>query len=84
VLILLSFYRWKNESYVYSFAILFTGIVSFVDGLTVAEINIAFLQNILSILPLHTVGVGWIIPAILGALIGMIIGSITPKRTENI
>ncbi|MGD6833375.1 branched-chain amino acid transport system II carrier protein [Sutcliffiella halmapala] len=86
VLILLSFYRWKNESYVYSFALLFTGIISFVDGLAIANINIIFLQDIFSVLPFYSVGVGWLVPAIIGALIGMAIGNLMPrsKRSESI
>jgi LIVCS family branched-chain amino acid:cation transporter len=86
VLILLSFYRWKNESYVYSFALLFTGIISFVDGLAIANINITFLQDIFSVLPFYSVGVGWLVPAIIGALIGMAIGCLKPrnKRSESI
>lgn len=78
VLILLSFYRWKNESYVYSFALLFTGIISFVDGLAAADINVSFLQVIFSVLPFYSVGVGWLVPAIIGALLGIVIGTIKP------
>lgn len=86
VLILLSFYRWKNESYVYSFSLLFTGIISLVDGLAIANINITFLQDIFSVLPFYSVGVGWLVPAIIGALIGMAIGNLMPrsKRSESI
>ncbi len=83
VLILLSFYRWRNESYVYGFALLFTGIVSIADGLAIAEINITFLQDIFRILPLYSEGVGWLVPAIIGALIGMIVGALTTKQSEE-
>jgi LIVCS family branched-chain amino acid:cation transporter len=83
VLILLSFYRWKNESYVYGFALLFTGFVSFVDGLAIADINITFLQEMFSGLPLYDEGVGWLIPAIIGALLGMIIGVLTRKQSQE-
>jgi LIVCS family branched-chain amino acid:cation transporter len=83
VLILLSFYRWRNESYVYGFALLFTGIVSFVDGLAIADINITFLQDIFSILPFYSEGVGWLVPAIIGALIGMLFGALTSKQSKE-
>ncbi|CAG9623355.1 branched-chain amino acid transport system II carrier protein [Sutcliffiella rhizosphaerae] len=83
VLILLSFYRWKNESLVYSFSLIFTGLISFVDGLAIAGIDIVFLQKAYSILPLYSEGVGWIIPAIIGALLGMIVGSLLTKTANE-
>ncbi|MDX5476107.1 MAG: branched-chain amino acid transport system II carrier protein [Bacillaceae bacterium] len=79
VLIVLSFVKMDNPSSVYSFALLFTGIISVVDGLAIADINITFLQNIFSNLPLYAEGVGWLVPAIVGALIGFIFGKIKSK-----
>ncbi|WP_078379393.1 branched-chain amino acid transport system II carrier protein [Sutcliffiella halmapala] len=83
VLIVLSFYRWKNDGYVMGFSLFFTGIISFVDGLAVADINIVFLQNIFSHLPFYSTGVGWLIPAIIGALIGIILGSFLPNTKKS-
>ncbi|QFT90197.1 Branched-chain amino acid transport system 2 carrier protein [Bacillus sp. THAF10] len=83
VLILLSFIRWKNESYVFGFALLFTGVISFFDGLATAGIDITFIQKVFSVLPFYNEGVGWLVPAIIGMLLGMLIGTLTSKSSEE-
>lgn len=75
VLIALSFLHslFKGRSEVYAFSLLFTGIVSLVDGLKTANIQIDAINQIFSKLPLFELGVGWVVPAIIGALVGFII-----------
>ncbi|SFC28086.1 branched-chain amino acid transport system II carrier protein [Clostridium uliginosum] len=60
-----------GSSVVYSFTILFTSVVSIVDALNQAGISISFMVNAFSKLPLYSQGLGWIVPAILGACIGI-------------
>lgn len=55
---------------VYSFTILFTGVVSVVDALSQAGINIDFLVNAFSKLPFYSQGLGWILPSALGMALG--------------
>ena len=57
---------------VYVFTILFTGVISIVDALSQAGLNIEFLVNIFSKLPLYSQGLGWIVPAITGIILGII------------
>ncbi|AST92862.1 MULTISPECIES: branched-chain amino acid transport system II carrier protein [Sutcliffiella] len=73
VLIVLSFLRLNNPSTVYIFSLIFTACISIVDGLTTAGIHLPTINAILSFLPLFEEGVGWLFPAIIGALIGYIL-----------
>lgn len=84
VLIVLSLMNnvFKGASIVYICALIPTGLISVVDGLNTAGINIEALNNGLSFLPLFNVGIGWIVPAIIGAIIGYIISIITGSKEE--
>lgn len=84
VLIVLSLMNnvFKGASIVYICALIPTGLISVVDGLNTAGIKIEALNNGLSFLPLFNVGIGWIVPAIIGAIIGYIISIITGSKEE--
>ncbi|MHC1723263.1 MAG: branched-chain amino acid transport system II carrier protein [Aminipila sp.] len=73
-LILLSFCnRWiKNKSEAYALALLFAFIIGVFDGLKTAEISLGSLSELIAKIPLFELGLGWIIPAIIGCLIGML------------
>lgn len=60
---------FKGNNYIYLFAMICTSFISIIDafGLKV---------NILSILPFYSVGLGWIIPAAVGALAGYLYGNL--------
>ncbi|UII55190.1 branched-chain amino acid transport system II carrier protein [Cytobacillus spongiae] len=77
VLILVSFFhnQFGGYSVVYIGALIPTGIISFIDGLKVAGVNVEAVTNALNFLPLFDKGIGWIVPALLGALIGYVIAS---------
>lgn len=68
---------------VYSFTILLTGAVSIVDALNQAGITIGFLVNAFSKLPLYAQGLGWIVPAVLGMVIGYVVSLINKDKTEG-
>ncbi len=74
MLILLAIFDrfFKGNTMVYVFTILFTGVISIVDALSQAGLNIEFLVNIFSKLPLYSQGLGWIVPAITGIILGII------------
>lgn len=72
----------RNRS-VYSFTILFTGVVSVVDALNQAGIRIVFLVNVFSKLPLYAQGLGWIIPAISGMLLGYVFSLNSKDKGES-
>ena len=64
---------------VYIGALLLTLLVSINDGLVAAGIEIEAYQNVLNALPLQGQGLGWLVPAIVGAIIGYIVSSMTKK-----
>ncbi|WP_458413297.1 branched-chain amino acid transport system II carrier protein [Schinkia sp. CFF1] len=65
---------FKGKKEVYQISILLTGIVSIFDGLNAAGIKIQVINDLFTtILPMYSVGLGWILPAIVGGLIGFII-----------
>jgi LIVCS family branched-chain amino acid:cation transporter len=73
VLIFLTFLHslFKGKAEVYQGSLLLTFIVSLFDGLNGAGIHISSINNFFNtILPLYEVGLGWIIPAIVGGFIG--------------
>ncbi|MEK3889970.1 branched-chain amino acid transport system II carrier protein [Bacillus sp. FSL K6-3431] len=81
VLMLMSFidHLFGREPIVYSLALIGTVIVSIFDGLKAADINIPIVENILSFLPLYEQGIGWLVPAIVGAFLGILIHKLKKK-----
>ncbi|RBP93843.1 LIVCS family branched-chain amino acid:cation transporter [Cytobacillus firmus] len=72
VLILLSFMHnaFNGYSSVYIGALIPTGLISFVDGLKTAGMDVSVITDSLQFLPFFAEGIGWIVPAIAGAVIG--------------
>lgn len=62
----------KQSQAVYGCAILVTGVISVVDALSQAGLEITFLVKLFSKLPLYSQGLGWIVPAIIGAGVGYV------------
>lgn len=79
VLIFLTFLHdfFKGKRAVYVISLLLTFIISLVDGLADTPYIAKQVQDIFyQYLPLYSIGLGWLIPAFAGALIGLLI----PKR----
>lgn len=72
VLILLSFLksRIQHRRMVYVMAMLFTFAISFVNGMESAGIQLGSLTSLCAKLPFYELSLGWILPAIVGALFG--------------
>ena len=73
VLIFLTFFHslFKGKAEVYQGSLLLTFIVSLFDGLNGAGIHISSINDFFNaILPMYEVGLGWVIPAIVGGFIG--------------
>ncbi|MFC7684484.1 branched-chain amino acid transport system II carrier protein [Ureibacillus sp. GCM10028918] len=66
--------RFVNNS-IYLYGIIFTAIFSILDTINTALLNNSW-SNTLSLIPLYAQGVGWVIPAIVGIIIGAIIGKV--------
>ncbi|MCY8931217.1 branched-chain amino acid transport system II carrier protein [Bacillus atrophaeus] len=76
VIILLSFIDklFKERREVYIACLITTGMFSLIDGLKAASIPLGSLDKFLNAhLPLYSLGIGWVLPAVAGALIGYIL-----------
>lgn len=84
VLMMLSFIDrlFDRRPIVYILALSFTAVISIFDGLKLTNINIEPAVNILENLPLYEQQIGWLIPAIVGMVLGMIIASLSPKKSH--
>lgn len=74
VLIFLAFLDklFNGQKLVYRLAILLTSVISFNDGLAAINKNWDFITPIIN-LPFNEIGFGWVVPALLGGLIGWIL-----------
>ncbi|WP_408007212.1 branched-chain amino acid transport system II carrier protein [Pseudalkalibacillus sp. A8] len=76
-LVAYSFFHRQFGGYreVYIGGLLGAGVISIFDALNQMNVNITAVNDVLSAyLPLYVQGVGWIIPSLIGAIIGYIIG----------
>ncbi|QWC21976.1 branched-chain amino acid transport system II carrier protein [Bacillus haikouensis] len=78
VLIVLSFmHNWFNGySMVYVFALVATGLISLIDGLKTAGVDVSAVTDSLNFLPFYAEGIGWLLPAAAGAVIGFVIANL--------
>lgn len=85
VLTLLTFFSryYKNIRKVYGSAMLFTGIFAVNSGLATAGVNLGFLQSVAKALPFASVGLEWIIPALVGTAIGWLLGIFEKKPVPS-
>lgn len=71
VLILMNlFNKFIEDAYIYKGSVYATLVVSLVNSLSSLKINIPYLTYYINELPMSAQGFGWIIPCILGALLG--------------
>jgi LIVCS family branched-chain amino acid:cation transporter len=74
---------FKGKKEVYQVSILLTGIVSLFDGLNAAGIKVQAINDLFTtILPLYSVGLGWILPAIIGGFIGLFVKVNVAKKAD--
>ena len=64
---------FNHDSLVYGLALVATAFVSIYGGLKEAGIEIPAYENLLSHLPLYEQNIGWLLPAIIGFIIGYLI-----------
>ncbi|MDE6475811.1 MAG: branched-chain amino acid transport system II carrier protein [Erysipelotrichaceae bacterium] len=74
VLIVLSFFKnyIKDKKMVYILGMLFAFIVAFIDAFDDVNIYLGPLTDLAKMIPLFELGIGWVIPAIIGSLIGFL------------
>ncbi|WP_026892618.1 branched-chain amino acid transport system II carrier protein [Lacrimispora aerotolerans] len=83
VLILLSFgfrdgKRWRS---VYVCAISLTGVISVM--LSLEQAGVTVLHQIMSKLPLYSTGLGWIVPALVGVVIGVVLAVLNKRESSK-
>lgn len=61
-----------QDKRVYGMSILLTGVVSCIDALTQTQLGVQSLKGLISWLPLYGEGLAWIAPAVVGAVVGLI------------
>lgn len=78
VLILLSFFHdaFSGRHEVYLGSIIATAIVSIADGLKAFGLKLGSIEQVYSYIPLYADGIGWLVPALIGAIAGFIIALI--------
>lgn len=74
----------KESSLVYKFTILFTGVVSVVDALSQVGFKLDFISDLLSKLPLYSQGLGWVVPALFGMILGLLSTTIKNNLSNEI
>ncbi|MFC3039892.1 branched-chain amino acid transport system II carrier protein [Virgibacillus xinjiangensis] len=84
VLILLTFLDklFGGRKGVYRGAILFTAITSLYDGLTAFGLELTGITPVMEYLPFFGIGLGWLVPAIIGGLIGFFLFGKENGRAE--
>ncbi len=72
VLIMISFLDplFGGSRYVYSGGVIGAGLISIVDGFITASFQFTKIVELYGLIPLYNVGVGWIIPSLVGAIVG--------------
>ena len=90
ILLALGSSLFKNKQSVYMVAMFFTFFISIIDGYnaligSVPAVQFGLFDGIsnfyASYLPLYSIGLGWLLPAVLGVLIGLVLPS---KKTSEI
>lgn len=64
---------FNGNTITYRLTILFTGVVSVVDALGQVGIRVGVVTTLFEKLPLYSQGLGWVLPAVVGVLLGIII-----------
>lgn len=73
VLVILSYFDrfWRGRTEVYAFSMAFALCFSIFDGFKEAHISLWGVTEFMMQLPLASLGIGWLIPAVVGFLIGL-------------
>lgn len=75
VLIVLTFFSrfFPSKKKVYGSAILFTGVIAVIGGLNAFGLEYGPVQRLKDLLPLSSVGLEWVVPALVGTGIGLVL-----------
>lgn len=65
--------RFNHVANVYRFGLVFTAVIAAYDGIKQAGFTIPAYENFLSHLPLYEQGIAWVVPALIGGVVGYIL-----------
>ncbi|WP_010677501.1 branched-chain amino acid transport system II carrier protein [Bacillus timonensis] len=84
VLVVLTFFSryFKNVKTVYGFAMLLTSVFALISGLNAFGLNLGPVQDVKNMLPLASVGLEWIVPALVGTALGLVVSQFSNKNIE--
>jgi LIVCS family branched-chain amino acid:cation transporter len=74
---------FRGSTAVYGLTILFTGIVSIFDALGQVGMEFGFIINLFNKLPLYSEGLGWVVPALIGIILGVLCKVVKEKIIYN-
>lgn len=82
VLITLTFFNryFKSSRIVYGSAMLFTGVFAVLGGLAATGMNLGVLQSLRDSLPFASVGLEWLLPAVVGTMIGLALSNLRERE----
>lgn len=85
VLIILTFFSkfFKDTKKVYRSAMLFTGVFAVISGLNAFGLDLGPIQKMKDILPFSSVGLEWIMPALIGTGIGIALSQFSKNRVAT-
>lgn len=79
----LSFVYVKGARGVYVGAVFAAGLVGIIDGLKTFGIESEVVMSLVQTLPLYAQGLGWLLPAVVGGLVGWIVDKFLPSKGLN-
>ena len=84
VLVLLSFlhHAFGGSRAVYAGALIPAGLISTIDAIKAAGADTRIFSDMLGFLPLYSEGLGWVIPAVAGGLLGLLIAGRGKKTAK--
>jgi len=75
---------FKGKPAVYQGALWMTFLISLFDGLKTAGINVSAVTDVFDVvLPFASVSLGWVVPAIIGGVIGAVVGKKTAETHSS-
>ena len=86
VLILLSFFqKWlEGKRFVYPAAILLTSVASILYAVSDAGLMLPAVTRVIDKVPLAAVGLGWVLPAAAGVLLGLLLSRLSQIKKKRI
>ena len=74
---------FKESKVVYGVTIGITTFVSIIYALSNASVNISFIEGIVKWLPFYDKGLGWVLPALFGLVLGMCLKLVINKISNK-